>query len=270
MKQLFHIRDDHSAGAGKVLVIRLGERHGGFAITDVHASSLDELAFCTTPNWDEESLSQFYEKYPALHGEFENILLAYEYPEVAMIPSSVYRQEATGLLLESLHGNISNTHRISDTIAEKELTTVYGFPRITHDWICRRFPSGKYWHQYSLALKKLSGDYPEGMIRLDFRPEDFTLLAERAGKLLIAETFPYETPDDVLYYLLKITHQFSLSQQHVEVCISGLVDIQSSLFKELYQYFINVTLRDASWRMPTSEFPAHFFTSFNDLALCAS
>ncbi|MBL0129692.1 MAG: hypothetical protein IPP43_00005, partial [Chitinophagaceae bacterium] len=47
------------------------------------------------------------------------------------------------------------------------------------------------------------------------------------------------------------------------------IDKQSSLYKELYQYFIGVEFSDASWNS-MREFPDHFFTSLNDLAKCVS
>jgi hypothetical protein len=89
------------------------------------------------------------------------------------------------------------------------------------------------------------------------------------SKLILAQSFPYSTPEDVVYYLLKACQQFSLSQKEVSVHLSGLIDKQSSLFKELYQYFIHPEFREAGWNSG-SEFPAHFFTSLNDLAQCAS
>jgi hypothetical protein len=52
--------------------------------------------------------------------------------------------------------------------------------------------------------------------------------------------------------------------------LSGLIDKQSALYKELYQYFINIEFSEAGWNMAGTEYPAHFFTSLNDLAQCVS
>ncbi|HNA96743.1 MAG TPA: DUF3822 domain-containing protein, partial [Chitinophagaceae bacterium] len=64
--------------------------------------------------------------------------------------------------------------------------------------------------------------------------------------------------------------QFSLSQQTVSVRLSGLIDKQSALYKDLYQYFREITFREAGWHTVEPEYPAHFFTSLNDLAPCVS
>jgi hypothetical protein len=49
-----------------------------------------------------------------------------------------------------------------------------------------------------------------------------------------------------------------------------MIDQQSALYKELYQYFLHIEFRNASWTIPADEYPAHFFTSLNELAQCVS
>ena len=108
-----------------------------------------------------------------------------------------------------------------------------------------------------------------GSMLIDFRKDDFTMVVTKGSEFLFAQTFDYSTPADVLYYLLKTCQQFSLSQQGLQLQLSGLIDKQSSLCNELYQYFINVEFREANWNV-SNKYPAHFFTSLNDLAKCAS
>ena len=111
-----------------------------------------------------------------------------------------------------------------------------------------------------------------GNLLINFRNEDFTVLGSNNNKLLLSQTFQYSTPADVIYYLLKICQQFNLSQQEVHLGISGLVDQESKLYRELYQYFLHVKFLEANWVIPASannETPAHFFTSLNDLSRCA-
>jgi hypothetical protein len=233
-------------------------------------NSLFELAYCKVDEWDEQTLSDFYSTYPVLTGSFHEVLLVYEYPQVVITPSSIYKKDDTSLLMHSIQGDPSNSYICADEVKEKELFTVYALPKNTHSWISGKFPSGKYWHHHSLAIKRIGAGSPSGSIHVDFCPTDFTVLAEKNGKLLLAETFPYNTPDDVLFYLLKLCHQLSLSQQETRISLTGLIDRQSALYKELHQYFLHISFREAIWQMPREDYPPHFFTSFNDLARCAS
>ncbi len=139
-----------------------------------------------------------------------------------------------------------------------------------HNWTSKQFAAGKFWHQYSVAIKNLKATDEAGYLIVDFRTDDFTIFVAANNKLLLAQTFVYTTPEDVLFQLLKICEQFSLSQKTVVLSLAGMIDQQSALYKELHQYFLHIEFRNASWNIPDDEYPAHFFTSLNDLAQCAS
>ena len=126
--------------------------------------------------------------------------------------------------------------------------------------------------EYGSLLKALYGINGTSAIVTETIPEWqlYNVYAARQDILLLSQYYPYSTPGDVVYYLLKICHQFSLPQQEVQLQLSGLIEKQSALYKELYQYFIKIDFRDASWNIPDSEYPNHFFTSLNDLAQCVS
>jgi hypothetical protein len=72
---------------------------------------------------------------------------------------------------------------------------------------------------------------------------------------------------------LKACNQFSLSREEIQLFISGLIEKESQLFRELYLNFLNIQFREPTWRLAGNgdkEYPSHFFTSLNDLARCAS
>ena len=95
-------------------------------------------------------------------------------------------------------------------------------------------------------------------------------MAAANGKLLISQHYNYTGHEDVLYYLLRTCQQYGLSQEMITLKVSGLIDKQSALYKELYQYFIHLELRDPGWQLPSNDIPAHYFTSLKDLFLCVS
>ena len=90
----------------------------------------------------------------------------------------------------------------------------------------------------------------------------------------MAQTYYYLKPEDVIFNLLKTCNRFSFSQDDVLLKVSGLIERQSALFKELYQFFLRIEFRNApDWgSISTGEvaYPAHYFTTLNDLAQCAS
>ena len=101
---------------------------------------------------------------------------------------------------------------------------------------------------------------------LDSQLETFEAAISKRG----ANVMWAEDAQEALDIILKVCQENNLSQEQVKLSLSGLIEKQSVLFKELYQYFIHVEFRNAGWQLPGNEYPAHFFTSLNDLARCAS
>ena len=186
------------------------------------------------------------------------------------MPYKEFTDENAALLLKALFGVNEDSNITTEAIPEWQLYNVLAIPKDVADWIRNRFSSAKYVSQCAVSIKSANTANAGGSMLVDFRTDDFSVMVTNQSKLLLAQTFSYSTPDDVVYYLLKVCQQFSLAQQEVQINLSGLIDKQSALYKELYQYFINVQFREAAWSIPDNEYPAHFFTSLNDLARCAS
>lgn len=274
MKQLFHIENNNSDGGQQVLSLSLGQKHGGFAITNKSGIELYQLAVCSTDDpiaigWNEKELTEFFAAYPMLNNSFYQVQVVYDFPESILISSKEYKVEDTGLLLNTLCGNRGNVQVVAELIAEWQLYNIYAVPKEIQEWLSRKFSTAQFRHQYSLKIKNINTSDDSGTVTIDFRKDDFTLIASKGSQFLLAQTFDYTTPGDVVYSLLKTCQQFSLSQQLVQLKLSGLIDIQSSLYKELYQYFFIIGFREANWNAG-NQYPAHFFTSLNDLATCAS
>lgn len=268
MKQLFHIESSSSKNEQPVLSLVFGEKHGSFGITDKTGNELFELGYCAAEEWNSDSLTGFFSSYPCLQGQFYRILIAYEYPQAAFIPSSGNEIDGSALL-KTMFGKVNGRNVISELIPEWQLNNIYSVPAAVQQWLNNKYPTANFHHRYSIAIKNAGSATENGTLIADFRTDDFTLLAIKNSRLLLASAFEYTTPEDVTFYLLKTCKQFSLSQKEVRLQLSGLIDKQSALYKELYQYFINVEIREASWNTG-NEYPAHFFTSLNDLARCAS
>jgi Protein of unknown function (DUF3822) len=269
LKQLFHIQNGNPENVQQVLSLRLGEKHGSFSITNKQENELYELTYCSVEEWNENSLTDFFASYPSLQNSFYQVLVTYDFPESILTPSVFYKPEESQTLLNTMHGVLPGTQIISEQIAEWQLYNTYAVSAEVKGWVNKKFPAAQFRHQYSLGIKRINAAGNSGCLLVDFRRDDFTLLVANNSQLLLAQSFPYTTPEDVVYYLLKTCQQFSLSQKEVNLQLSGLIDKQSSLYNELYQYFINVEFREADWNAE-SKYPAHFFTSLNDLAKCAS
>ncbi len=270
MKKVFDIKSPSHPDSG-MLVMRVSSRHLAFALTNESASRLDELGYYILQEpLDENGLMKIYQQEDVLRKTYSQARIAFDYPFSTLVPeeyASVFPDNNNFQLQFGIQGRM---HGESDLLTSQRLQNHYSLPFAVWDWMQSHFSQAKCMHGYSADLCRLEPTDFEGAISLDFRADEFSLLASRAQQLLLAQTFPYENPADVLYYLLKVAGEFGLSQRDLRLSCSGLIEKDSSLYRELHQYFLHLRFRDAAWLLPETEepLPAHYFTALYDLAKC--
>ncbi len=266
MKRVFQIEPVNLAGLIQpVLLMRAGERHFAAAIADQATSQLHQLVYY----YEEEGLTaeqvrEILEQEGMAGLPFYKVKCGYDFPGQSLLSMAGYRQDEAG------HWKQAGMLLITEQLPEWQLYNIYPVPAELHSVLNARFPSIEFRNQFSAGLKQLDAARSGGTIQLDIRHADFALWAARDGKLLLSHSSEYQVPDDIIYYLLRICRQFELSQEEVLLEISGLIDRDSALYKELYQYFLQIRFREPSWKHAGTDYPAHFFTSLNDINQCVS
>ncbi len=247
------------------LSLLTGEKYTGLAITNKQGDELYELAWYTIDRLEGDTVADI----PELNNRrFEKVNICFSTPHSVLTPATHFQESAATAMLSSFCLVNGSSVVTSEQVEEKQLYNTYAADRKDHDFLLQQFSHATCSHIYSLGLKQPSAEIDS--LQLHFSTDEFSLLAFSGEQLLLAQTFEYTSPDDVLYYILKVVNQFGLSQEEVQVTITGLVDRHSALFREMYQYFLHVSFREAQWQTPAHEYPAHFFTLLNDLAQCGS
>ena len=274
MKPIFQISSPVSDRQDdQLLVIRIGERHLGFAISNTDASELYQLSFYKTDELDGPAVAQIVDAHPELGSAFSRVLIGFDHPQSILVPSSVYKKEDAPDMLKTIFGVNGMSSILNEPVNGWQLENVFAVPQDVEEYIRSRFNSPVCRHQYTIGIKSLITPAEESSMLVDFRTDEFSAIVVNGNKLLLAQTFFYATPADVIYNLLSICQQLSVPQQSVVIHLSGLIEKDSALYREIYQYFLHIHFRAASWTVPGEqedrEYPSHFFTSLNDLAICA-
>ncbi|HMR92550.1 MAG TPA: DUF3822 family protein [Chitinophagaceae bacterium] len=250
----------------------IGTRHIGFAITNNAGDEVYELALQSGEMTDGPALESWYRQYPVLHGPFQKISVCYDFPQSLLIPQAEWKEETdTKQLVQAVYGAGGKEVAVTEQVGSWQISNAYTIRKEIYDSLQQFFPAHHYWHGYTLAIRDIDTTGFEGLLNVVIRSEEFLLIVSKGNKFLLAQTFEYASPADVIYYLLQVCQQFKLSQEAVRVQLSGLIDQGSALYRELEQYFLHTQFRQPSWiaSAGSDEYPAHFFTPINDLARCA-
>jgi hypothetical protein len=128
-------------------------------------------------------------------------------------------------------------------------------------------------HTYSNIIKRLStiaSGFPSEFINIQFYNTTMIVAVLKEGNLQLIQTFVYETPEDVLYYLLNITQQFQLFSDDLTLRISGMIDLDFKLYRELITYFKKVIVENvnkSNLQLNITDHPLHYFAPFFNLTL---
>jgi len=275
MKSVFKIGQSDGVNTSQAnLLMEIGETHCCFAIVG-HPDQMmiQSVYYAAEENDRDDMLKKILQVHPELKQSFRQTVIGYYMRENILIPSKLYHFEETKKLLQALYEKDHNA-TISESVSEWQLYNAYNVPVSLHELLSRSFATGNFWHVYSVILKNKIEQHEGGKLVIDFKTDSFSVVVIKHHSILLAQIFAYSKPADILYWLLKICKELSLSQNEVKLLISGLIDKRSAMYKDMEQYFFDIEFASVANGVrlsnPFHEYPIHFFSSLYKLAACVS
>jgi hypothetical protein len=267
LKTLFDIGGENEAGSDYTLLLEIGREHVSTAylhkknnaIHRVHVQSFDEL--------------EMEDEFPGIlfslkEQSFESVVVCSAFPQALLFPTRYFKKDYSAL--NSIYDLPAQAY-FYDTIEDWQLVNAYAMPETIYDSLTETFQSIQFIHCYTPAIKIYNGYVADNQLSVHFSGQYFRLLLKKDMAVHLVQTYPYKTPLDVIYYLLRICHEFELQQQEVFLILSGLVEKESNLYTDLQQYFSNIHFaQQPEIRLPQSPHPHYFFTGIYNLAACVS
>ncbi|MEO8961285.1 MAG: DUF3822 family protein [Ginsengibacter sp.] len=206
-------------------------------------------------------------KYLSLN--FKRIKVIYSLPQSVLVPFEMYNRENNSLLMNLMHGDLhQNETLLSDVISEQSMYNCYRVPTSIYEILQQQFPQAEIFHQYSLLVKEpiMSGDN----LSIIFYNRKIIVCLTAQGKYQLVNSFSYSAPEDVGYILLNLCNQFNI--QNVNLEISGLVEENSPLYRELYKFFTDIRLKNYPETTRVSDeiakYPSHYFSYLFAIESC--
>jgi hypothetical protein len=263
VKERISIRDGYIPDHPQLL-LSLDSGHATLLRCEAGGGRLQQLTVFETAGWDAASLETIREAVQALNGDQPPTLVVLDGPHI-IVPAGTSLPEARQAL-ELKAGPLDTCTVIRDPLTGWQLELQLAIPSFLYNWITLTWPQARLLHKQSPVLRNAEAAAPDGCLMLDLAPGMMDLLLLQQSRVLLSERYHYETPADLLYQLVSVTDTFRLDRQLCPLRITGLIEKQSALYTELYQYFAAIELRDNPWF--SGDYPAHFFTTLHDASLC--
>jgi hypothetical protein len=216
-------------------------------------------------------IQQVIGKQPLLKQEFKKIDIVYAFPDSILIPYEIMNESVNKEMLEFVYGGLLEETVKRDFIYKQNLYNVYRIPATVNSLMNGTFPSATFTHLYSV-LPEMIKDENQNHLYTIFGTNTIIVLLKKEGKLQVIQNFRYKTPEDAAYHLLNTCRSFDAAVNETTLHVSGMLDKVSTLYKELYKYFLHIEFE----KLPESfqyadeikEQPAHFFSHLFTIASC--
>ena len=265
MKTVFEIGNANTRC--DILLLEIGEGYCCHALLRGKERAFQQIRYITFGQLEEEEkLAPFFDGLKSQN--CEHVIVCSAFPQSLLIPAQF--SKGSHSFLDVIYDEPSQKW-FTDLIPEWQMTAAYSMPVSIFNLLSGKFSSIQFLHAYTPVLKIYNGFTVANQIDIHFGTQYFRVLVKKDKQVQLGQTYPYKTPLDVVYYLLKICYEFHLEQSEVFVIVSGLIDNDSAMYTELHNYFLNLHFAQApSYSLPENEYPQHYFTSLYNLAACVS
>lgn len=205
-----------------------------------------------------------------LKSEVNNTCVIYGYPSAILAPAQVVNEDSQKMMMEMMHGEIADAVLKTDDLEQQGCKTIYAIPRQVDSVISFIFSNNCHKHLYTL-LARLT-ELPQDCIYCIFGSSYFTSMLVKEGKLQVIQTYQYKTADDASYYLLQMSHAYSMNTNSVSVLLNGMISAGSNLFNGISKYFLNIEFAELPQQFhypkEVTEYPSHYFSHLFSLVKC--
>jgi len=225
---------------------------------------------------DLEMIEHIFDADKILLTAFKQVLLAFDTTVTSMVPESLFtpslRKEYLHLVQpETIHEAIMYDH-----VDALGLVQVYAIDKDVLGFLRKEFSTDKIVHVNTALLnsyiKSVDIHRYDGAAFIDIQANQFVITVFKSGKLLLQQSFSYQSGLDVVYYIINSLRQLKLNEKLVKIKLGGSLSGDSLIYAELNKFVPDIDWLDRPsgilYLSNMLELPAHHFQNLFSLALC--
>ena len=269
------LQNQQSSNAVTKLILEIGIHHIAVLVkenTTINAFEFYEIP-ANTGDW-ENIFAAIINKSKILAEKNETAAIYLNTVDALIVPAEKFRNESIEPYLTAVYGNAEDSTFESDSIhIPSTPATIYRCSSKLDEVVRKLFSSFTYKHTYTKILENLLSEDKMlmEMLKVQFYPKTMVVTVIYGNKLMLIQSYPYNSPEDIIYYLLNIVQEFSLNVKSTPVEVSGTLDIASKHFELLENVFGRLSLEtiagEGIFKDHLNVSNAHFYTPFLNLGL---
>lgn len=206
----------------------------------------------------------------------ENVILCSWEHRFCLLPQSLFLDSHAEALFRTACGPLLPGEMLmQNTLSNPESSILFPINKSVKAFVEDKFNKIRFVHLFQSLLRDLH-ELPDNdgthKVLVHVRTGRFDLLISENGKPVFVNSFPYQSPEDLVYFCLFTMETHSLKAEKVPVWISGQVERQSMVYRQLHKYVRHLHAvqrnKNASFSAELDALPRHFFNSLFQLPFC--
>lgn len=198
--------------------------------------------------------------------------------EFLLVPSAKFSVNNIDNYLAASFGDVnpkSSLNCTDDTLLNTlNMHIIYRISNELYETVNKYCQNAKFIHAASFPIRNLfaSNEKVFEKLKIQFYQNTMLVIVVYNNQLKLAQSYSFNTPEDIIYYLLNILQEFSLNVESTIVEVCGVLDINSQHFKLLQSLFSKLSFETLNYQSLFANnvdiATAHFYTPFINAALC--
>jgi hypothetical protein len=207
--------------------------------------------------------------------EFLKVTAGIMTPEFTLVPEALFKPGDENTYFKKNFPDSVNSRIRAQHVPSFHLYTIFGFESELENELNHLFQDPQFYH-YSQALltgivMKMKSDSGK-QLWLNVRTDKIDIIVSENKKLLLMNSFSWQTNEDILYYTLFVSEQLELNPEIFPMTVTGDIEMGTALHQLLYKYIRKINIPEKpgslSFALATDDLPFHHYSLLYNLALC--
>ncbi|CAN5386113.1 DUF3822 family protein [soil metagenome] len=195
-------------------------------------------------------IEKIYDEEKALAQSFEEVSVLFSNELYSTVPREFFVEEEASNLLK-FNTKILQTDVVEHDSINEEMANVYiPYTNITN-YLFDKYGEFEFKHTATILIQELLelSAFEETSVYLNNYNEYYDLVIIRNKKLVFCNTFNYDTPQDLIYYLLFTAEQLHLDPLELKLILLGDIDKDSAEYKIMYTYINSIEFLEPRFKL---------------------
>lgn len=190
-----------------------------------------------------EKVKLIYQENSLLQMDFTQVKVSHVNSVSTLVPVALFDDDNLRAYLEFNHKLLENEYLTYDIVNSDEIANVYSPFTVVNDFLFEKHGEFTFKHFSSILIENFieqSSSNQDFKMFVHVQDNQFEIVVVENKKLILYNSYLYETKEDLVYYILFVAEQLKQNPEDFDLELYGSIEPYSEIYALIYKYVRNV------------------------------